>query len=100
MNETWGRSKPSSKQTHLSINVCTKNSTHYYPVQSIITLRISSETLIEIIANIISIESKNMIQDSMSHDVRITEIRSWNGMYCMPSSVVSDHRITMIVFYR
>ena len=33
----------------------------------------------------------------MSRDERITEIRSWNGMYCMPSSVVSDHRITMIV---
>ena len=32
----------------------------------------------------------------MSRDVRITEIRSWNGMYCIPSSV-SDHRITMIV---
>ena len=36
----------------------------------------------------------------MSRDVRITEIRSWNGMYLIPSSVVSDHRITMIVFYR
>ena len=36
----------------------------------------------------------------MSRDVRITEIRSWNGMYRIPSSVVSDHRITMIVFYR
>ena len=58
------------------------------------------ETLVEIAANKFSIESKNMIQDLMSRDVRITEIRSWNGMYCIPSSVVSDHRITMIVFYR
>ena len=41
-----------------------------------------------------------MIQDSMSRDIRITEIRSWNGMYCIPSSAVSDHRITMVVFYR
>ena len=66
---------------------------HYYTTNS-------SETLVEIVANIISIESKNVIQGSMSRDVRITEIRSWNEMYCMPSSVVSDHRITMIVFYR
>ena len=67
---------------------------------SSITLRILSETLVKVAANKFSIESKNVIQDSMSRDVRITEVRSWNGMYCIPSSVVSDHRITMIVFYR
>ena len=55
---------------------------------------------LEIAANKFSIESKNVIQHSMSRDVRITEIRSWNGMYYIPSSVVSDHRITMIVLYR
>ena len=47
---------------------------------SIITLRILSETLVEIAANKFSIESKNVIKDSLSRDVRITEIRSWNRM--------------------
>ena len=32
----------------------------------------------------------------MSRD-GITEIISWNGMYCMPSSVVSDHGVTSVV---
>ena len=61
-----------------------------------------SETLVEIAANI-NFQQKvteNVIQDSLPRDVRITEIRSWNGMYCIQSSVVSDHRITMIVLYR
>ena len=47
-----------------------------------ITLRIPSETLVEIVANI------NVIQDSMSRDERITETKSCNGMYCIPSSVI------------
>ena len=100
MNKMWRGSKPpSSKYTYLPINVCTNNSTHYPVAISIITLRILSGTIIKIAANKFSIESKNVIQDSMSRDVRITEIKSWNRMYCIPSSVVSNHRITMIIFY-